>query len=69
MRWLILLLVLITPGGILLYGLGCWLLGQKPWDLWREAQPDMYDGKEPYEQWVAKMHRARATQMKEEEGD
>jgi hypothetical protein len=54
MRWLLTLFILVCPGGILIYLLGCWLLGQRPWDMWKEMTPDMYDGKEPYEQWVDK---------------
>lgn len=49
------------------YAIGCIYLKKWPWEFWHEAQPDMYDGKEPYEQWAARMHMARATQMKEEE--
>lgn len=69
MRALILLFIVLVPGGALIYGLGCWLLGEKPWDLWRDALPDMYDGKEPYEQWQAKMEIARRLQDAEERKD
>lgn len=54
MRWLAFLLLGIISGVATLYALGCWLLGQWPWHFWREALPDMYDGKEPYEQWLVK---------------
>lgn len=54
MKWLILLFILLMPGGLLIYVGGCWLLGLKPWDLLKEMQPDMYDGSEPYERWLDK---------------
>jgi len=67
MRWFWLLLAGIWSGVALLYFLGCWLLGQWPWHFWKEALPDMYDGKESYDQWATKMEQARRLQAKEEE--
>lgn len=66
MKWVWLLLAILTPGGLIFYLVGCWLLGEWPWHLWREQTPVMYDGKEPFEQWAEKMERARQAQQREE---
>ena len=66
MKWVWLLLAILVPGGLIFYVIGCWLLGQKPWDIFKEITPIMYDGKEPYEQWAAKMEQARRIQAEEE---
>ena len=64
MRWVWLVVALIVPGGLLVYGIGWWML-RREGHQWLGV-PVMYDGKEPYEQWAAKMSQARAAQMKED---
>lgn len=52
------------------YLIGCWLLGEKPWDLWGEQRPTVYDGKEPFDEWEAwakAMDWGRWAQRKEED--
>ena len=65
MIWILLLVFLV----MIFYVLGCWLLGMKVRDLFTEITPIMYDGKEPYEQWAAKMEQARRIQAEEDARD
>jgi len=64
--WLLFSLVAVTAA---IYAVGCWLLGEWPPHIWRSALPDMYDGKEPYDQWAAKMEIARQIQAAMEAED
>ena len=64
MRWVWLALAIILPGGFIIYALGLWALHREGYR-WRGV-PEQYDGKEPYDQWAAKMSQARAAQMKED---
>lgn len=66
MWWLWAIVVSVGPAVVAIYLLGCWLMGVWPWDMWHEAVPDMYDGKEPYERWAEKMEMARRLQQQEE---
>jgi len=67
-RWVLFTLAMIVPGGLLLWLIGCWILGESPWaGLWKQQRPIMYDGKEPYEQWAQAMEYGRQVQKKEEE--
>ena len=67
MRWVWITLAIVVPGGGLLalvYALGVLTLRREGYR-WLGVPP-MYDGKEPYERWAAKMTQARATQMRED---
>ena len=66
MKWVWLLLAILIPGVFIIYAIGCYLLEQKPWDIFKEITPIMYYGKEPYEQWAAKMEQARRIQAEED---
>lgn len=70
-RWLVYgTLIAIIPFSSLFF-LGLWLLKMTPAKWWRgvwtPGPPDVYDGKEPYAQWAAKMSAAREAQRREEE--
>ena len=57
-------LILLVSGGAVSYLLG-WLILRHQGYRWRGIPP-VYDSKEPYEQWAAKMEHARRLQAKEE---
>ena len=66
MKGIWILLAILAAGGVMFYAIGCWLLGMKVRNLFKEMTPVMYDGKEPYEQWAAKMEQARRIQAEED---
>lgn len=69
-RWVMWALVIIVPGGMLFYLLGCLILRESPWaGLWKQQRPVMYDGKEPYDQWAQAMEYGRKRQAEEEKND
>lgn len=64
-------MILITVtgvGSVCLYLTGCWLLGESPWAWWNMQEPELYDGKVPYEVWVQRMEEARRIQEEQERG-
>ncbi len=67
MKWIVWGLVLVLPGGCLLYALG-WLILRRQGYRWRGVPP-VYDGKEPFAQWAKKMERARRLQAHEDRVD
>lgn len=63
-----LLVTIAGVGSVCLYLTGCYLLGDAPWTFWKTQEPEMYDGKVPYEVWAARMEEARRIQREQENG-